>query len=161
MSTLHFFLFFIFLSPVFLQAQELDSLLSKRNELFQAYQASEASKSSFFGTKSKTDYKNTIETLKEIIEVDNGIMEAIRKMNLSGESTLIEKNALVQKRLFELEKELEKNKAQLVLRTKELSKIQTISTAEDSYRYKYHLAMSIWFATICFWIGKKYYFKKA
>lgn len=143
------------------QQQNLDSLLELRTSLFEEYAKSEASNTAFFGGKSKTDLKTTIASLKEIVKVDNEIMQAIRNLKTSGENTLIEKMAHTQKRLLEVEKELESKSALLGSTSKELSKFKSIYSIEEEYRYKYHLALSLWFLTICFYIGRKFYFKRA
>lgn len=92
----------------------LDSLLKERSILYKDYEFYEKQKSSFWGTKSKKDLKNIIETLKGIIIKDNEIIKEINVASLQKNAQVVSKTQASLDWAVELENE--NNKLEILLK---------------------------------------------
>ena len=110
--------------PAFSQFRyEITEIMDQRDSLIAQNKYLKERNSSFFGTKSKRDLNNIIETLEEIIKKDTELVMAVRSQNISKEYRLQDKNYIFENRITELENKkaaLQRKLAQSNLDTEEI-----------------------------------------
>ncbi|MFA0962914.1 hypothetical protein AB9P05_14010 [Roseivirga sp. BDSF3-8] len=124
-------------------AEKLDALMDERDALLEQYQEYEQTNSSFWGTKSKSDLRNIISTLKGIIRKDTEIVRAVRASQVNKESSYITQNHFTSKRINELEAEVGKYQSLANRRYKEIADLEKAANKDSSFRFKYHLTILI------------------
>ncbi|HEY8400759.1 MAG TPA: hypothetical protein VIK89_05825 [Cytophagaceae bacterium] len=140
MKSRHLLSAFLSLLGIFLlgstgYAQQLDTLLKQRVELYKHYQVLKNEKNSFWGSQSKQDLRNIISHLKNIINKDDEIIRLILKekelerIQLKTESAL-KSNSLIlrdknlSEQVYELKNEVKSLKNQNHLRVQEKQKLK-------------------------------------
>jgi hypothetical protein len=137
----------------------LDSLLDERKILHKDYHILKGQKNSFWGSQSKGDLKNIINTLKDIINKDDEIIREINRQHLvekvevkkstnykQTDMTLKERN--LTNRLAEIKRELGYANTQLFVKTKEHEKLKRKIQNEKKENSTVERIMAIFFFVI-------------
>ncbi|MCO4291928.1 hypothetical protein NF867_03520 [Solitalea sp. MAHUQ-68] len=110
----YLFLGLFFISSTILQCpaqtledarKDLNKLLEQRSSLFQEWKRNNEERNAFFGGQSKNDLKQVIATQQRIIEMDNRIMDAIDRLNIVKNSSVIEKKDSLSNQTFRFNSE--------------------------------------------------------
>ncbi|WP_299760666.1 hypothetical protein [uncultured Pontibacter sp.] len=128
------------------QEDKLSRLLSEREQLILEYQYYKQQNSSFWGTQSKKDLINIIETLKKIINKDTELVGAVKensirqiaqnKVQTSREGKLtIEDQRNFEKQVSSLKSEVKTLESTLRKKDREMAELQT--QVKASYDVKY------------------------
>jgi hypothetical protein len=137
----------------------LDTLLEERKVLHKDYHILKGQKSSFWGSQSKNDLKNIINTLKDIINKDDEMIREINRQHLV-EKVEVKKSANYQQtnltlkernltnRLAELKRELGYANTQLYSKTKEHEKLKRKIQSEKNENSTVERIMATFFFII-------------
>ena len=101
MRRLLLFLFsFLMLLPVLAQEDNLNRLLSEREQLTLEYQYYNKQNNNFWGKKSKKDLLHIIETLKNIINKDSEIIREVNIQSLKKQAKVTVETGQVKRQVF-------------------------------------------------------------
>lgn len=161
--TLFAFLFsitFSVFSQTVEQAQEnLNTVIEQRNTLFLEWKKNKDERNAFFGGQSKNDLRQIIETQQKIIEMDNKVMDAIERLNMARNSTIVEKRDSLSGQTFRFNSEQERMKN---LITQKENKIKSLTSeiayherTENIYKFSFVLSLTALIGLVIFFWYRK------
>ncbi|MCC5919790.1 MAG: hypothetical protein LAT68_00220 [Cyclobacteriaceae bacterium] len=139
-----------------LNEKTLEELLDARDVLYEEYKIYESTNSSFWGTKSKRDLRNIIDTLKEIIRKDTEIIKAVRVASIERQSQVNRMKGHAESRVNELESENKSLKRRLALQQKSIREIEEQLEELQKARSQNHILWLIIIISVAgnFWLVK-------
>ena len=145
-------------SAAIAQDDSLRILLHERDSLVVKYYDLQKQNSTFWGTKSKADLRQIIETLKGIIKKDNQIVQVIKIGHAQKANALNSKNMAGTHRVYELENALSSAQSLNAVKERKIRLLEEEVENLTQYRFKFHAAISI-ILLIGLWTGIRTYQK--
>lgn len=142
------------------QAQEnLNTLIEQRSTLFLEWKKNKDERNAFFGGQSKNDLRQIIETQQKIIEMDNKVMDAIERLNVARNSSIVEKRDSLSGQTFRFNSELERLKN---LVAQKENKVRTLTNeiayherTENLYKFSFLLSLTALIGIVIFFWYRK------